>query len=70
MAAAGGKTAVAVVTREVESLSHTMSSNAGRKDLRVLVLPYPLETLPEEEVRAIARDHFPKLLEVLGAEGS
>ena len=70
MAAAGGKTAVAVVTREFESLSHTMSSNAGRKDLRVLVLPYPLETLPEEEVRAIARDHFPKLLEVLGAEGS
>ncbi len=70
MAAAGGKTAVAVVTREFETLSQTMASNAGRKDLRVLVLPYPLETLPEEEVRAIARDHFPKLLEVLGAEGS
>lgn len=70
MAAAGGKTAVAVVTREFETLSHTMASNAGRKGLRVLVLPYPLETLPEAEVREIARAYFPKLLEVLGAEAS
>lgn len=32
-----------------------------------MVLPYPLETLPEAAVREIAREHFPKLLEVLGA---
>ena len=70
MATAGGKTAVAVVTREFESLSQTMASNAGRKGLRVLALPYPLETLPEEEVREIARAYFPKLLDVLGAERS
>ena len=44
-----------------------MANNAGREGLRVLVLPYPLETLPEAEVREIAREHFPKLLEVLGA---
>ena len=54
------------MTREFESLSQTMASNAGRKGLRVLVLPYPLETLPETEVREIAREHFPTLLEVLG----
>ena len=70
MAVAGGKTAVAVVTREFESLSHTMASNAGRKGLRLLVLPYPLETRPEVEVREIAREYFPKLLEVLGAASS
>ena len=55
------------MTRECEVLSHTMANNAGRQGLRVLVLPYPLETLPETEVREIARGHFPKLLEVRGA---
>ena len=54
------------MTREFEVLSHTMANNAGRQGLRVLVLPYPLETLPETEVREIAREHFPTLLEVLG----
>jgi hypothetical protein len=62
-----GKTAVAVVTAEFEVLAHTMAANAGRRGLRVHVLPYPLESLPEEEVRAIARDHWPQVLETLGA---
>ena len=66
--AAGGKTAVAVVTAEFEVLAYTMAANAGRSGLRVHVLPYPLETLPEHEVRAIARDHWPLVLETLGAE--
>jgi len=48
-------------------LAHTMSANAGRPGLRVHVLPYPLETLPEEEVRAIAREHWPLVLATLGA---
>ncbi len=46
-----------------------MAANAGRAGLRVLVLPYPLETLPEGDVRAIAREYFPRLLATLGAEG-
>jgi hypothetical protein len=62
------KTAVAVVTEEFEVLAHTMATNAGRPGLRVLVLPYPLETLPEERVREIARDHWPTVLQTLGAE--
>ena len=62
-----GKTAVAVVTQEFESLSRTMAANAGRQALRVFVLPYPLETRPEGEVRGVAREHFPLLLETLGA---
>ena len=65
--AAGGKAAVAVVTAEFETLAHTMAANAGRPGLRVHVLPYPLETLPEEQVRTIARDHWPLVLETLGA---
>ena len=65
--AAEEKTAVAVVTAEFEALAHTMAANAGRSGLRVHVLPYPLETLPEAEVRAIARDHWPLVLATLGA---
>ena len=62
-----GKAAVAVVTQEFEALSHTMAANAGRAGLRVHVLPYPLETRPEDEVREIARAHTAPLLEALGA---
>jgi hypothetical protein len=64
--ASQGKTAVVVVTEEFEHLAHTMAVNAGRAGLRVHVLPYPLESRPETEVREIARDHWPRLLETLG----
>ena len=66
-AAREGKTAVVVVTAEFEALAHTMAANAGRGGLRVHVLPYPLETRPEAEVRAIAAEHWPKLLATIGA---
>jgi hypothetical protein len=55
------------VTAEFESLAHTMAANAGRSGLRVHVLPYPLESRPEDEVRAIAREHWSQLLRMLGA---
>ena len=62
-----GKTAVAVVTAEFETLAHTMATNAGRPGLRVHVLPYPLETQDEAAVRAVAAEHWPLVLETLGA---
>jgi hypothetical protein len=62
-----GKAAVAVVTAEFEQLARTMAANAGRPNLRVHVLPYPLETEPEAAVRAVARQHWPKVLQTLGA---
>jgi hypothetical protein len=55
------------VTEEFESLAHTMAANAGRAGLRVHVLPYPLESRPEAEVRKIAMEHWPRLLDTLGA---
>ena len=61
-----GKTAVAVVTQEFEALAHTMAANAGRPGLRVLVLPYPLETRSEEEVRDIARQHWRPFVRSIG----
>ena len=64
--ASRGKTAVVVVTAEFEHLAHTMAANAGRAGLRVHVLPYPLESRPEADVRHIPREHWPRLLETLG----
>jgi len=55
------------VTEEFEVLAHTMAANAGRAGLRVHVLPYPLETRSEADVRAIAIEHWPKVLATLGA---
>jgi hypothetical protein len=65
--AAEGKTAVAVVTAEFEALGHTMAANAGRPGLRLHVLPYPLDSQPETEVRRIAVEHWPLVLAGLGA---
>jgi hypothetical protein len=64
--ASRGKAAVVAVTQEFEALAHTMAANAGRGALRVHVLPYPLETRPEDEVRAIARQHYRPLLRAFG----
>jgi hypothetical protein len=66
VALSGGKAAVAVVTQEFEALAYTMAANAGRPGLRVVVLPYPLETRPEEEVRAVAREHWGSLVRSVG----
>ena len=44
-----------------------MAANAGRPGLRVHVLPYPLDSRSESEVREIARQHWPRLLETLEA---
>ena len=49
------------------ALARSMAANAGRPGLRVLTLPYPLESLAESEVREIARAHWQPLLERLGA---
>lgn len=61
-----GSTAVVVVTEEFTGLAHTMAANAGRSGLRMQVLPYPLETRAESDVRAIAVERWPSLLAVLG----
>jgi hypothetical protein len=60
------KPSVVVVTAEFEAFAHRMAAHAGHPSLRVLVLPYPLEGRPEEEVRQIAADAYPGLLRALG----
>ncbi len=64
--AAQGKTAVAVVTEEFVPLAEIMARNMERPGLRLCVLPYPLDTRPEPEVREIAHDFWEQLLDSLG----
>ena len=64
--AAQGKTAVAVVTEEFVPLAEIMARNLERPGLRLCVLPYPLDTRPEPEVRQIAHDFWEQLLDSLG----
>ncbi|HLY83641.1 MAG TPA: hypothetical protein VKQ71_11680 [Acidimicrobiales bacterium] len=59
--------AVAIVTGSFEDLAYRMAEHNKHPKLNVLVLPYPLEERPEDEVRDVARQFYPKLLSMLGA---
>lgn len=62
-----GRPTVAVTTKQFERLGHSLAAHYGRPGLRLQVLPYPLDTRPEDEVRRLARDAYPALLARLGA---
>jgi hypothetical protein len=59
--------AVAVVTGSFEDLAYRMREHNNHPELKVLVLPYPLEDRPEEYIREAARTAYPQLLSMLGA---
>jgi hypothetical protein len=54
--------AVVVVTAVFENLARTAARAQGYPDLRVAVLPHPMEARPEADIRAIARARFADLL--------
>jgi hypothetical protein len=64
-----GMPAVAIVTGSFEDLAYRMAEHNKHPNLNVLVLPYPLEERPADEVRDVARQFYPKLLSMLGASG-
>jgi hypothetical protein len=57
-----GLPTVTVATAHFEHLVRSLAAMGGRPDLRLVVLPYPLEGQPEAEVRATARAAFDELL--------
>jgi hypothetical protein len=59
---------VVVVTEVFENLARTAARAQGFPDLRLLVLPHPMESRPEAEVRAIARAHFAALMALLAGQ--
>ena len=67
-ALATGITATAVATEHFVPLAQILAEDGYRPGLRIHTLPYPLDILPEDEVRRIARDSFSSLLTTLGAE--
>lgn len=63
---AHGKPSLAVVCSEFEQHARNMASFLGHANLKVLVLPYPLEARPDDELHRIADEHYPRALELLG----
>jgi Fe-S cluster biogenesis protein NfuA len=62
-----GLPTVVAVTEHFVGLARTLAADSGRPGLRLLQLDSSLNVLPEDQVRAAARDAFPRLLDALGA---
>lgn len=60
------KPVVALVTEEFATHGQNMANHLGHGALKILVLPYPLEARPDDELRAIAQEYYPQALELLG----
>ncbi|HEY1831835.1 MAG TPA: hypothetical protein VGG38_16505 [Acidimicrobiales bacterium] len=56
-----------VATEHFGNLARELASSEGRPDIRLLLLPHPFEGRSEDEVRRLAREAYPRLLETLGA---
>jgi hypothetical protein len=56
------------VTEVFENLGRTAARAQGFPELRILVLPHPMEARPEAEIRAIARARFRELIGLLVEE--
>jgi hypothetical protein len=65
-AASTGIPTVAVCTDHFKDLAATFARRGGRSALRRHILPYPLDTLQEAEVRDIARAQYRPFLRTLG----
>jgi hypothetical protein len=63
-----GKPAVVAVCDEFAPHGTNMARFLGHPELKMLVLPYPLEARPDTELREIAAQYYPKFLELLGAQ--
>jgi hypothetical protein len=61
------KPVVAIVCEEFIVHGRNVATHLGHSDLKILVLPYPLEARPGEELRAIAEEYYPQVLALLGA---
>jgi hypothetical protein len=58
---------IPVVTDHFVTLGQALLDRAGRTDMSMQVLPYPLEGRSDEELQAIARESYRGLLSLLGA---
>jgi hypothetical protein len=63
-----GIPAVVVVTEVFENLARTAATAKGFGGLRIHALPHPMESRPEAEVRAIARERFRAIVRLLAED--
>ncbi len=61
------KPVVVAITEEFIEHGKNIARMEGHADLRQLVFPYPLEGLPETQVRRIAEEWYAKFLTLIGA---
>jgi hypothetical protein len=61
-----GVPTVTVATAHFERLARMLAAQGGREDVRMVVLPYPLEGRAEQDVREIARGAWSQVLDQLG----
>lgn len=62
------KPVIAIVAEEFATHGQTMAAHLGHRDLKLLVLPYPLEGRAEDDLRRIADEYYPRALQLLGIE--
>ncbi len=62
------KPVVLAITEEFVEHGKNIANMEGHSNMRQLVFPYPLDGLPEKDVRRIAAEMYPKFLNVIGAK--
>ena len=61
------KPVVVAITADFVDHGKNIANMEGHSDMRQLVFPYPLEGLPDADVRRIAVDMYPAFLASIGA---
>jgi hypothetical protein len=62
------KPAIVAVCDEFAQHGRNMARFLGHAELKQLVLPYPLEALPQEDLKRIAVEFYPQFLDLLGVK--
>jgi hypothetical protein len=62
-----GLPTVVVATEQFEPLVRTLAKQSGHHQVRLALLPYPLEGQSEDYLRGIARQHYSAMLDTAGA---
>ena len=56
-----GATAVAVVSDAFMPIAKAIAASLGRADLRMIPVPHPFGTLPDADLRRLAKESIPEL---------